>query len=133
MVLVPIPQILFHFPIYQLYHLKLRMMMPLSQMMILMTLMTPFQMILLSKVTLKLRALLKHILLLLRKNWFRKYQAVKFPAAMQQKHSGLILLIIFFALKKSQESSDGLNPMSLYYLRIFVWLPEFLDKGPITV
>jgi hypothetical protein len=51
--------------------------------------------ILLSKVTLKFGALLRHILLLLRKNWFRKYQTVKFLAAMQQKHSGLVLLIIF--------------------------------------
>ena len=38
----------------------------------------------------------------------------------------------FFALKKSQESSDGLNPTSLYHPRIFVWLSEFLDKSPIT-
>jgi len=38
----------------------------------------------------------------------------------------------FFALKKSQESSDGLNPTSLYYPKIFVWLPEYLDKNSIT-
>ena len=38
----------------------------------------------------------------------------------------------FFALKKSQVSSDGLNPTSLYHPRIFVWLPEFLDKSSIT-
>jgi len=38
----------------------------------------------------------------------------------------------FFALKKSQESSDGLNPTSLYYPKIFVWLPEFLDDSIIT-
>lgn len=38
----------------------------------------------------------------------------------------------FFALKKSLASADGLNPTSLYYPRIFVWLPEFLDKSSIT-
>jgi hypothetical protein len=38
----------------------------------------------------------------------------------------------FFALKKSLESSGGLSPMSLYYPRIFVWLPDFLDNSPIA-
>ncbi|PPQ83062.1 hypothetical protein CVT25_005220 [Psilocybe cyanescens] len=38
----------------------------------------------------------------------------------------------FFALKKSQESSEGLNPTHLYHPKIFLFLPEFLDKRPLT-
>ena len=34
----------------------------------------------------------------------------------------------FFALKKSMESVDGLNPSSIYYPAVFLWLPNLLDK-----
>ena len=54
------------------------------------------------------------------------------PSCYTAKTFWISLADHFFALKKTQESSDGLNPTSLYYPRIFVWLPEFLDKSPIT-
>jgi len=39
----------------------------------------------------------------------------------------------FFALHKSQSSSAGLHPSSLYYPKVFVWLPEyFIGKDVIT-
>ena len=39
----------------------------------------------------------------------------------------------FFALRKSQSSSAGLHPSSLYYPKVFIWLPEyFIGKDVIT-
>ncbi|KAF8321954.1 hypothetical protein F5887DRAFT_904347, partial [Amanita rubescens] len=34
----------------------------------------------------------------------------------------------FFALKKSMNSIDGLNPSSIYYPAVFLWLPNLLDE-----
>ena len=37
----------------------------------------------------------------------------------------------YFAMRKSAKSADGLNPTSLYYPPVFLWLPHLLDDTPI--
>jgi len=37
----------------------------------------------------------------------------------------------YFAMTKSAQSVDGLNPNTLYYPTVFVWLPHLLDLSPL--
>jgi hypothetical protein len=38
----------------------------------------------------------------------------------------------YFAMSKAAKFADSLNPTSLYYPPVFLWLPHLLDETPIT-